>query len=61
VPFFTALLATACETEEQIEEALMLLNVALQMVESTGGRWLAAELNRQKGQLQRRRGNALAA
>jgi predicted ATPase len=35
----------------QIEEGLTLLDEALQIVERTGERWFAAELNRHKGQL----------
>jgi predicted ATPase len=61
IPHFMALLASACETAEQIEEGLTLLNEALQIVERTGERWLAAELNRHKGQLLLRQGNFDAA
>jgi predicted ATPase len=43
--------ATACEITGHIEEAVTLLDDALQSVERTGERWLAAELNRRKGQL----------
>jgi class 3 adenylate cyclase/predicted ATPase len=56
-----ALLAAACETAGQIEEALALLNDALQIVERTGERWLAAELNRHKGRLLLRQGHSEAA
>jgi predicted ATPase len=45
---FTALLARACETAGQIEEGLSLFDEALQIVDKTGERWFAAELNRHK-------------
>jgi hypothetical protein len=45
----------------QAEEALPLLDDALQLVEKTGERWFAAELNRHKGQLLLRQGHAEAA
>ena len=51
MPQDLALLARACEIARQIEEALTLLDEALQIVERTGGRWFAAELNRHKGRL----------
>ena len=51
VPYYVALLARACEIAGQIEEAVTLLDDALQIVDRTGERWLAAELNRHKGQL----------
>ena len=44
----------------QVEEALTLLDDALQSVERTG-RWLAAELNRHKGRLLLRQGHSDAA
>jgi class 3 adenylate cyclase/tetratricopeptide (TPR) repeat protein len=50
-PFYIGLLARACEIAEQIEEAVAQLDDALQIVERTGERWFAAELNRHKGQL----------
>jgi len=56
-----ALLAGACEIAEQIEEAVTLLDDALQIVERTGERWLKAELNRRKGQLLLRQGDFEAA
>jgi predicted ATPase len=56
-----ALLARAYEMEGQIEEGLTLLDDALQIVERTGERWFAAELNRRKGQLLLRQGNSEAA
>jgi class 3 adenylate cyclase/predicted ATPase len=61
VPFFTALLARASEIAGQLEEAVTLLDDALQIVEWTGERWFTAELNRQKGQLLLRQGDAEAA
>src|SRR5262249_6303493 len=51
MPHYIALLARASEISEQIEESLTLLDEALQIVERTGERWLAAELYRHKGQL----------
>jgi predicted ATPase len=51
MPHYIAFLAEACEIAEQIEEALILSDEALQTVERTGERWFAAELNRHKGQL----------
>jgi predicted ATPase len=56
-----ALLAAACELAGKIEEALALLDDALQIVERTGERWLAAELNRHKGQSLLRQGHPEAA
>jgi predicted ATPase len=61
VPHYIALLAGACEIAGQIEEGLSLLDDALQIVERTGERWFAAELNRHKGQLLLRQGRAEAA
>jgi len=61
VPYFTALLATACDIAGGIEEASTLLDDALQMVDRTGERWFAAELNRLKGQLLLRQGQPEAA
>jgi predicted ATPase len=49
-PHNIALLAAACEIAGQIEEAISLLDDALQIVERTRERWLEAELNRLKGQ-----------
>jgi predicted ATPase len=51
MPHYIALLAAACEIAARIEEGLTLLDDALQIVERTGERWFAAELNRHKGQL----------
>jgi predicted ATPase len=61
VPSNIALLAAACEIAGKIEEALALLDDALQIVERTGGRWFAAELYRHKGQLLLRQGHSEAA
>jgi predicted ATPase len=60
-PHITALLAKACEIAGQVEEALALLGDALQIADSTGARWFAAELNRHKGQLLLRQGHTAAA
>jgi len=57
VPHYFALLAVASEIAQQVEEAVTLLDNALQIVERTGERWLAAELNRHKGQLLLRQGH----
>jgi predicted ATPase len=61
MPYAFALLANACETGGQLEEALTHLGIALQIVERTGERWFAAELNRRKGQLLLRQGHTEAA
>src|SRR5205823_5060100 len=61
MPHYTALLAAACEIAGQMEEASTLLDDALQIVERTGERWQAAELNRHKGQLLLRQGHSEAA
>jgi class 3 adenylate cyclase/predicted ATPase len=58
---FLALQARACEIAGQNEDALTMLDEALQIVERTGGRWLAAELERHKGQLRLRLGQSEAA
>src|SRR5262249_25589491 len=60
-PYLFALLAVACEIAGKIEEGLTLLNDAWEIVERTGVRWFAAELNRLKGQLLLRQGHAKAA
>jgi predicted ATPase len=60
-PHNVALLAAACEIAGQAEEALVLLDDALRIVEGTGERWFAAELNRHKGQLLLRQGHSEAA
>ena len=51
----------ACDMAGQSGEALILFDDALQIVERTGVRWLAAELNRHKGQLLIRQGYSEAA
>jgi class 3 adenylate cyclase/predicted ATPase len=61
VPHYFALLAEAYEIAGQFQEALTLLDDALRIVEKTGERWLAAELNRHKGQLLLRQGQSGAA
>jgi predicted ATPase len=61
MPYFVPLLARACEFAGQIEEAVTLLDDALQIVERTGERWLEAELYQQKGQLLLRQGHSEAA
>ena len=48
---FADLLARACEIVGEIEEGRALFDDALQVVERTGERWFAAELNRHKGHL----------
>jgi class 3 adenylate cyclase/predicted ATPase len=53
-----ALLAAACEIAGRLEEASALLDDAFEIVERTGGFWLAAELNRHKGQLLLRQGHS---
>jgi predicted ATPase len=60
-PYHIALLAGACEIAVQVEEAVTLLDEALQIVERTGERFFAAELNRHKGQLLMRQGHSEAA
>jgi predicted ATPase len=61
MPHFISLLARAREIAGQVEEAVTQLDDALQIVERTGERWLAAELNRYKGQLLLRQGHSDAA
>jgi predicted ATPase len=60
-PYYIALLARACEIAGEVEEALTVLDDALQIVERTGERWFVAELNRHKGQLLLRQGHPEAA
>jgi predicted ATPase len=60
MPHYLALLARACEIAGQIDEALTLSDEALQIVERTGERWFAAELNRHKGRPLLRQGHAEA-
>jgi predicted ATPase len=61
MPHYIALLSEACEITGQVEEAATLLDEAFQIVERTGERWFAAELNRHKGQLLLRQGHSEAA
>jgi class 3 adenylate cyclase/predicted ATPase len=61
MPYHTGLLARACEIAGQIEEGLTIFDEALQIVDSTGDRFLEAELNRHKGQLLLRQGHSEAA
>jgi class 3 adenylate cyclase/predicted ATPase len=61
MPHYLGLLARACETARQVEEAVTLLDEALQIVERTGERWFVAELYRHKGQLLLRQGHPEAA
>jgi predicted ATPase len=61
MPYFIALLAAACEIAGQNEEALALVDEALQIAGRTGERWFAAELNRLKGQFLLRQGDTEAA
>ena len=58
MPFFLGLLARACEIAGRIEEAMSQLDDALQIVDRTGARWFAAELNKLKGQLLLRQGHS---
>jgi predicted ATPase len=60
MPHHYSLLAGACEIAGQIEEAVVLLDDALQIAERTGERWFAAELNRHKGELLLRQGHSEA-
>jgi class 3 adenylate cyclase/predicted ATPase len=60
-PYLFALLAGACEIAGQVEEAVSLLDEALQIVDQGGARWFAAELNRHKGRLLLRQGGLTAA
>jgi class 3 adenylate cyclase/predicted ATPase len=61
VPHYIDLIAAACEIAGQVDEALGLMDEALHVVERTGERWLAADLNRHKGQLLLRQGHDHAA
>jgi predicted ATPase len=58
VPHYIDLLAGAYEIAGQVEEGL---DDALHIIERTGERWFAAELNRHKGQLLLRQGHSEAA
>jgi class 3 adenylate cyclase/predicted ATPase len=61
MPHQIALVSAASEIAGQIEDAVTQLDDALQIVEGTGERWFAAELNRHKGRLLLRQGHADAA
>jgi predicted ATPase len=61
ISYHIALLANACEIAGQVEEALSLLDNALQFAERIGERWFAAELHRNKGQLMLQLGDSEAA
>jgi class 3 adenylate cyclase/predicted ATPase len=61
LPHYLALLARACEVAAQKDEALHLLDETVQLVEKTGVRWLAAELNRHRGEMLVRQGQFEAA
>src|SRR6266849_5629944 len=58
---YKAPLAKACEIAGQVDEALALLDEALQILERAGKGRFAAELRRQKGQLLLRQGHSEAA
>jgi predicted ATPase len=60
-PLYMGHLGRACEVAGRIGEGLAQLDEALQIVERTGERWLAAELNRHKGRLLLQQGDAEAA
>jgi predicted ATPase len=60
-PLFMSHLAGACEIAGRIAEGLAQLDDALQIIERTGERWLAAELNRHKGRLLLQQGHSEAA
>jgi predicted ATPase len=61
MPHQIALVSAASEIAGQIEDAVTQLDDALQIVEGTGERWFAAELNRHKGRLLLRQGRTEAA
>jgi predicted ATPase len=61
IPHCVALLARAHQVAGQLDEALALLDDALQIVGRTGERWFLAELNRHKGQLLRQQEHTDAA
>ena len=53
----TSPISRGCEDAGQIEEGLTLLDGALQIGETTGVRWLTAELYRRKGHILLRQGH----
>ena len=61
ISYHAALLAEACEIAGETEEALSLLENALQVAERIGERWFAAELYRRKGRLMLQHGDSEAA
>jgi class 3 adenylate cyclase/predicted ATPase len=61
MPHYIALLAKAHDIAGQVEEALTLLDDGLRIVERTGERWFAAELDRHKGELLLWQGHSEAA
>jgi predicted ATPase len=61
IAFHIGLLAKACEIADEVDEALMLSDRALQISERIGERWFAAELYRHKGRLLLRQGHFGAA
>jgi class 3 adenylate cyclase/predicted ATPase len=61
ISYHMALLAKAFATAGQVDEALLLLNDALQIAEKIGECWFASELYRHKGELLLRQGNSQAA
>jgi predicted ATPase len=58
IPYHMALLGKACASAGQVEEALLLLDDALQIAEKIGERWFASQLYCYKGQLALRQGDA---
>ena len=60
-PHHIALLARAYAIAGQIEEAVTLVDDAVEILERTGERWLASELHRYKGQFLQRQGHTNAA
>jgi predicted ATPase len=61
MPYGFTLFARVLEIAEKIEEAVTQSDAALEIVEKTGVRWLAAELHRHKGELLLRLGQPDAA
>jgi len=61
IPYYIALLAKACDIAGQVDEALSLLDSAMQIAERIGECWFVAELYRHKGQFLLRRGLSEAA
>src|SRR6516225_2491990 len=58
LPNFIAFLARACEVAGQVVEAVAQLDEALEIAARTGDGWVAAELNRHKGELLLRQGHS---